>query len=233
MRNLWVIVGAVSVVTASAGGAAGYLIAKKQLEKKYSELAEAEIEEAKKYFKVLYKVGDYETVEGTVKALGRTSEVVATEALKSYGGHVLKPAEEAVRNKVEQIRKVEEATVNEVIHNVFGSTRKVSEEAEAFAEEVRNRTEEAPYVISDEEYFQNDTDYQQVSLTYYAGDDVLTDDRDDIIEDPDELVGGNNLVRFGDWSNDPNIVYVRSDVKEMEFEITRSQGKYSEEVAGL
>lgn len=227
MKNLWVIVGAVSVVTASAGGAAGYLIAKKRLEKKYSELAEAEIEEAKRYFKVLYKVGDYETVEGTVKALGRDTEMAAATALKSYGGHVLKPADEAVRNKVE------EATVNEVVHNVFGSTRKISEEAEAFAEEVRNRTEEAPYVISDEEYFQNDTDYQQVSLTYYAGDDVLTDDRDDIIEDPDELVGSNNLVRFGDWSNDPNVVYVRSDTKEMEFEITRSQGKYSEEVAGL
>lgn len=223
----------VATTTALMGSAVGFFCAKKVLEKKYADLADEEIEKAKKYFKVLYKVDGYSTPEGAAKELGRDVEVAAATALKVYGGHMLKPADLAVAKKVAEIAQVEEETAQEITRSVFGPTRSTTEEAEAFAEEVRNRTDDVPYVISEEEYMQNDTDYTQISLTFYEGDNVLADDRDDPIPTVDDLVGDNNLLRFGDWSNDPNVVYVRNDVREQEYEITRSQGKFSDEVAGF
>jgi hypothetical protein len=92
-------------------------------------------------------------------------------------------------------------------------------------------SEDHPYQITDG-MFQED-DFTQIQLTYYAGDGVLADDRDDVIEDPATLVGVEFPKWFGDLSGDENVVFIRNGAREADFEITRSEGKYSEEVAGF
>ncbi len=74
---------------------------------------------------------------------------------------------------------------------------------------------------------------EQVSLTYFDGDDVLVDDRDQPVPDPDDSIGEDHLGRFGVGSKDNNIVYVRNDRLELDFEILRSNGKYAQEVLGF
>lgn len=100
-----------------------------------------------------------------------------------------------------------------------------------FPTELASRTKEKPYVIHENEYRESDTDYLQATLTYYTEDDVLAGDDDRPLPNPDIVIGPDNL-KWGHGSNDPDVVYVRNDEYEHEFEITRSQGSYEVEVLG-
>jgi hypothetical protein len=94
------------------------------------------------------------------------------------------------------------------------------------------RTEDAPYVIHRDEYFNNETPFEQMTLTYYEGDDILADSHDTPVDDQDAMVGLGNLSRFGHGSGDPNVVYVRNHELELEIEIVHSDGNFTKEVHG-
>lgn len=96
-----------------------------------------------------------------------------------------------------------------------------------------DRASGRPYIISVSEFMENDPQYQQNTISYYQGDGVLADERDQPIPDKNSIVGEQNLVRFGEGSGDDNIVFVRNDRLEVDFEITQSLGTYSEEVLGV
>ena len=80
-----------------------------------------------------------------------------------------------------------------------------------------------PYVISPDEYGENDYDCE--SLTYYA-DGVLTDDWDHPIEDVEGLVGVESLTHFGEYEEDS--VYVRNDRYKTDYEILKDLRNFSE-----
>jgi hypothetical protein len=102
-----------------------------------------------------------------------------------------------------------------------------------FAEELANRTEERPYIIHQDEYQGNETGYKQEVLTWYAGDNVLTDEQEQPIANADDLVDLNHMSRFGHGTDDFNVVFVRNDRLRVEYEICRMPTSYEEEVAGL
>lgn len=83
---------------------------------------------------------------------------------------------------------------------------------------------ECPYVISPDEFGELD-DYEKVSLTYYK-DGVLTDDNDDIIEDVDAVVGLASLTHFGEYEDDS--VFVRNDQRMCDYEILLDIRTYSD-----
>lgn len=81
-------------------------------------------------------------------------------------------------------------------------------------------------VISPKEFEELEYDgYDIVQLTYYAGDGVLADDYDQVIEDVEDKVGAASLKTFGEY--DDNIVYVANDASELIYEICLDNGKYS------
>jgi hypothetical protein len=90
-----------------------------------------------------------------------------------------------------------------------------------------------PYIIHHDEYFENERDWEQASLTYYEGDDVLADEKDQAIPDPESIVGADCFVRFGYGSKDKNVIYVANDNLEVLFEIVKSSGSYAHEVLGF
>lgn len=83
-----------------------------------------------------------------------------------------------------------------------------------------------PYVIAPEE-FGNNSDYECVSLTYYA-DGVLADEMDYIVEDVDDTVGKESLKHFGQYEDDS--VFVRNERLECDYEILLDSRKYSDVV---
>lgn len=85
---------------------------------------------------------------------------------------------------------------------------------------------DGPQVISPDEFGQNDS-YDIVSLNYYA-DGVLTDDWDNVIEDPDETVGPDIEKHFGEYEEDT--VYVMNDEHGAYYEICRDLRSYSDVV---
>jgi hypothetical protein len=82
---------------------------------------------------------------------------------------------------------------------------------------------------------ENDQNYDQATLEYFRGDATLANEAQEMVNsgDVDNLVGVDNLNRFGDWSNDKNVVYVFNDRIRMAYEIVLNQGRYSEIVLGL
>lgn len=80
-----------------------------------------------------------------------------------------------------------------------------------------------PYVIPPEEF--GETDYETVSLTYYA-DKILTDDMDELVEDVDAMVGYESLTHFGEYEEDS--VFVRNDRLETDYEILLDTRNFSD-----
>lgn len=103
------------------------------------------------------------------------------------------------------------------------------EEDEENDEEGEPDMSDGPQIISPDEFAQNDS-YDIVSLNYYA-DGVLTDDWDNIIEDPEETVGPDIESHFGEYEEDT--VYVVNDEHGAYYEICRDLRNYSDVVGPI
>lgn len=86
-------------------------------------------------------------------------------------------------------------------------------------------SKKGPHVISPEEF--GELDYPIISLDYYT-DDVLMNDRGKIITNAKELVGEDFASHFGEYEDDPDIVYVRNDLQCIDYEICRDYRESSE-----
>jgi hypothetical protein len=101
--------------------------------------------------------------------------------------------------------------------------------------EKRRRSPDIPYVIHYDERTEFE-DYDEMTLTYFEKDNVLCNERDEVIaegEERDSLIGEGNLDRFGHGSNDPSVVYIRNDRLEMVIEVCLSHQAYATEVHGF
>jgi hypothetical protein len=213
-----------SVLTALAAGAAGgYLFAREKLGREFDERLENELAAMEKHYRKVAKRGEFSTAEGALAAI-RPELVDATAALSKEAGVALtKYQGHFDESKVD----VPIATSK----NIFSKDHPdVDKELLK-----RDRTEEAPYVLEEQEYMDGELEYTQITLTYFQGDDVIVDERDEVVEgdEVDRLVGLDNLKRFGIWYDDPNVVYVRNHEKELDIEVNRHEGNYSEVVLGL
>jgi hypothetical protein len=226
---------AVALVSAAAGAAVSYFLTKR----KYEEIVRQEIAEAKEYYARNTKPGTPEELLNQ----RQNSEDMKTLRHLASGYQSSEDIAEAA-DMVEQARSsVEDVTGRNVevdadspgmppeIVNIF--TQSEPKEDFDFEAELPLRSEENPYIITHDEFMANETDYQQVQVTYYEGDDVLSDERDQVIEDTEDTVGNQNLLKFGHGSKDNNIVFIRNDRLSLEFEVVRSQGKYAEQVLGF
>ena len=81
-----------------------------------------------------------------------------------------------------------------------------------------------PFIIDPSEFGEND-DYDTMTLTYFA-DGVLVDDVDDIVDEPDIVVGLENLKVFEEYG--ASSVYVRNDIYKTDYEIIRDDWNYSD-----
>lgn len=118
------------------------------------------------------------------------------------------------------------------LHDV-AVTKKDPNDGWDWDKEHRTRTEGEPYIIHQDEYSRNETDYDQVVYTYYEGDDVLVEvATEQPLPHADLIVGEHNL-KFGHGTDDEDVVFVRNDARELEMEICRDPGRYDEKILGL
>lgn len=247
VKNNPVLLAGVAIVSLAAGAAGGYLVAKRILTTKYDAMLEEEIAQAKDFYAALNKQGDYATPEAAMKKLhsedGLTEDAQqellrAADALRAYRGESVKVEETEAGVTVTQTSETveqedgSEKTEETTVTNIFLNGQPLDENFD-YEAEVAKRREGAPYVITQEEFFENEVDFNQISCTYYEGDDVLADEQDSVIDDVEGNVGETNLKRFGHGSKDRHIVYVRNNLRGNDYEIARSRGKYTKEVLGM
>jgi len=214
-------VAGVAVASLTIGAASGYLFAKKQLVKKYDEILEDQIARTREHYKKTYKADEYATPQDAAEALGvEVSLEEAAEAVIEYAG------EDTGTMFAEQARFAEPM----VEKNIFddGDQLKINKD---------DRDRSKPYVVDINEFMDKPDEWQDdIQLTYFSGDNILGDDKDEPIPDykVDEIIGRMNLLLFGASDPDqPHVLLVRNEKLKTDFEIAHSDGKFSHEVAGL
>jgi hypothetical protein len=124
--------------------------------------------------------------------------------------------------------KNEVVEVVESVKNIFDNPN----EDWDHEQELSSRDPDQPYVIHADEYLADDMGWDsQQTVTWYEGDAILTDHKDRPIHNGYELIG-DCVKRFGHGSGDPNIVFVRNEKLQAEYEVIRDVGSYEEVVLG-
>lgn len=216
VKSSYMVLGGTALIFSAIGSISGYFFAVKRLTSHYEEINRKDLAEAKLFYSALHKKEKFKSPEETVENLGLQK---AAKALQSYQQTDSEIIEEVEKEMAER----------------SGPPVLVDDPTDAFdyEEELKHRSIDTPYVISYEEYMENDPEYIQVTLTFFEGDDILSDEHDKPVDDVDEYVGETNLLRFGHGSQDPNIVYIRNEKLDLDFEVARSDGSYAKEVQGL
>lgn len=215
---------------ALAAGTLGWQLGARKTRLKYEDILTEEIAAAKAFHSRLNKEGEFATPASAVEALV-PGEVV--EAMSSYQGESgTIPYHRPSDIPKEVVDAVEVVETTEVRRNVFVDSVR-NPNVWDYDTELASRSPEHPYVISFEEFEVNEPQHEQSSLAYYAGDDTLADERDQMIENQDHTVGDDNLLRFGHGSHDPRVVYIRNEKTGSDYEVVRSEGTYSKEVLGF
>lgn len=83
-----------------------------------------------------------------------------------------------------------------------------------------------PYVIIPEEF--DEVGYETMTLTYYEDGVLAYGDTDEVVENVGELVCEDFADHFGEYDEDPDVVYVRNDNLRIDFEILKDTRSYSE-----
>ena len=96
-----------------------------------------------------------------------------------------------------------------------------------YEEEGGSKSMKRPYVISPDEFGEND-DYDVISFSYYE-DGILTDDANEVVDDIDSIIGLESLEHFGEYEDDS--VFVRNDEVRVDYEILRRQMSYEESIS--
>ncbi len=230
-----------SIVLSSTGGATGgYVFAKKRLEKKYADLSEQEIREAKEFYKQKAKAGDYsdpsvlaekyddfEKVDEDLNPdYERDTEMVKQAVTILKENRYVSYDQPSAVVSIEEVLEVKAS----IAKNVFDS----HDPDDDFDFDVQGEKRDAgrPYIVEEEEFDENEDDRTQQSLTYYEDDDVLVDENDQHIRNVDGIVGADNL-KFGHGSKNKDFVYIANDQFNVYYEVKRAKGSYSEQVLGI
>jgi hypothetical protein len=227
-----------ATMTAISGACWGYVLANKELEEKFDNdlryRLDIEVDKVRGYYAVLNKDTQPEDhSEGDIPddvVIDSQNIVIPKELLATPEGRaaVMAQISEAIepgdaRELVGEDRFPEEEPEAEpVVVNAFDEQELLNE-----------RGGDAPYVISKEEFLRNSQGYETYKLTWFEGDGVLVDDQDDAIPDTQAVVGDKNLQRFGQLSENNNVVYIQNDSSSCLFEIVRTNQTSSEALFGI
>lgn len=209
------------------GAATGALICFAILKEKYEVLANEEIENIKDYYqKEMEKIDDAyeEELDNLINTMNRDMyEHDKREGTKTYVDYVKKYSpDEIVKDKYYDM------PYPDVIDKDYHEDDELPEDPPE-----NDLQYEKPFVISREEFDEGYPHFDKITITYYAEDDVLADEQDEIIPDIEAVVGYDSLSRFGDMSDDDCVVYVRNGRLGADYEIILTQESYSESVLGI
>lgn len=232
-RDLGLVLGGL-IVGAAASAVATYILTRRKLEDEYSKRAADEVAEVVEHYN--NKIAAHEnTVERP------ELEEIIRERGYDPGNTQPPMAVEAPAAVVDAVRDDEnpedEAVLVDdpepVARNVF-EDNPPPQDIWDWHKERAKRSPLEPYVIHVDER-EGEGVYSSVTYTYYAGDDVVCNERDEILDvsDRERILGETNLDRFGHGSNDSNVVYIRNDQLEMDIEVVKSPNSYEQEVAGF
>lgn len=234
--------GSIIFVVGAAIGVGGTY---KYFEKKFGDIADAEIESIKMMARKNMKNAEVvavthgEDIDGDMidgKYVNILDEQKKAKAMASLGGDF----DENVINV--KVMKDDHKTYNDI------SAAYKTKEADNKIRENKQRTnyneisdnkiiemakgacldKVEPIVISAQSFVEECLDYDKLTLNYYEGNGVLLDDHNDVFVDFEDYIGHDTLDQFGAFGVGDNLVYVRNDKWESDYEIIKFDESYEE-----
>lgn len=182
------------------GAAIGSIVTWKLIEKKYKDLADEEIESVIETFK------------------NRKPRITKDE---------VKETVEKVINKYKEPEEIVEDIVTSERYSIENEEEIDEDDESNYTVDIDPGVEViVPYVITPGQFGEYN-EYGTKTLTYYA-DNVLTDEIDNPItsDEMEIMIGPDALDHFGEYEDDS--VYIRDEMNEMDYEILKSEKKFSE-----
>lgn len=127
---------------------------------------------------------------------------------------------------------VEHPAKDDVEVNVTVNVIDANADEEAFKEKANE-----PYLLTLDDYHDNKWDgkHETMNLIWWAGDQTLSNEAEEMVQDIEAVVGEKNLTYFGPrgMSGDDDTIYVCNPVSRTNYEVSRVEGKYGVEVLGI
>jgi hypothetical protein len=206
-----------AVFGALAGGAAcgvlGYLLGSRRMRKSAEQRIESEVQSVKDHYQhradLAAAGADHD--DDRIPAVGPEDPVDETESVD--------PRLEGIEGRDDYEDGLEQVDVENLTYEPPPDSPPAP---------LVNRDAAKPYAISVEEFGEQGDGWQQLTITYYALDKVLVDDKDQPIRDIQGTVGPLDALGFGGISGDPHIRYVRCHKLEIDFEIVLDARSYAD-----
>lgn len=238
-------IAAVSLISFAGGGVAGYYAALKIMAFQFEQALDHEIEQTRLYFAQRDKTGSYSDPAALAEDLGLvdeediepTDEAEIREAIKVIQDHQYTPYDkvEPVDTDVAAARAsiaehIQENPPANVV-NVFINNDPEKDDDFDIDDELAKKREGRPYIIEEEQFFENEAEHKQSALEYFELDETLVDEENRPIHAYVQVIGPDNL-HFGRGAKDRHMVYIRNDRLKHDYEVSRNEGSYAEEVLG-
>lgn len=205
----------INVLMFAAGAAVGSAVTWKVVKTKYEKIAQEEIDSVKEAF-AEYFVNEGDTCEE------EASEEDEDERPSSSSRQINWEDYEDLDE--DDTAEEDEYQADEADREEYARLTSYYTNEEGGAENMDKPIGRAPYVIDPDEFASRDN-WKTVSLTYYA-DDILEDEKYNIINNRDELIGPKALTTFGEYEEDS--VFVRNERLRTDFEILKDYRTYDE-----
>lgn len=204
------------------GAVSGIALMRKKIEDEYEVIIQEEIASIKARFdkkkeKLAQDIKDLEEdMNGEVSAASMTTVTKDEEKVgKRYRG--------IVKNAGYSNREDNDSSEEEAEGDVSEEEYRCEQKSRAANSRVGMSNE--PYPISEEAFYEECNHFDKITLSFYEDDEVLTEDDEEVIEDKTRIVG-DCLERFGELSSDPEVVYVRNEYLQIDYEVIRLSKPY-------
>jgi len=236
----WAIPAACSAVAFGVGTAVGHILTKRQyvtietVETKQLAFDFTSSELDREIGKATYTIrkmrDEAETLVSHIRDVAILNDLpVEASRLSHPSNGALRPEDIEVVLHEDELE--EELELGGSVVHIFAE--KVVDEDWDYELELSTRRKTEPYVIHRDEFFGDEMGYLEMggqrTFTWYMGDSVLTDENDVPIYNPEQRVGE---LKWGHGSQDPNLVYIRNEGEEEEYEIVMDDGAYQVVILG-
>jgi hypothetical protein len=203
------------------GAVLGFAVGYKFTKDKFREEAKKEVEEVREVYRQKTVALELEKVKDVLP-----SEIVESKEVSEREGYVQYARPE--RPLPSPVPVVEPPTSPRL--NIFDNPKvEVEEEAEEEVQHING----TPELITYDAFVANDLGYNQTVLTYHISDRTVLDDAGQPVENYADLIGTDFLSHWGFGSKHPDMVYIRNEYLEQDFEICRDHGSHEARQFGM
>lgn len=231
----------------AVGGAAGVLGTMSYFKKKYGAIADMEIEEMEKYYTKknrelveLFEEDEFqeesdlkdekksEIKEKLTRNYEQTTNYANMYKKNKDYEHGTNYDDIYKKNKVERTELMEKDAEREFPTEDEEDENSMEYQARMATEDHKANMNRPPKIISEESLGEIPGYIEHKVLFFYRIDDILTDEEDQIIDDPDYLLG-DALDKFNFRESDETTIFVRNFALDTVYEVQKIEGEFEEE----